>query len=108
MDWLREGEETHARAELMETLESGVAFHHADLTADERGAVEEGFRSGEIRALVSTSTLAVGMNLPAKNVLLDGRRWRLLKEYRRWSLEDLEQVGVREHVRPGRAPGSDQ
>ncbi len=29
------------------------------------------------------------MNLPAKNVLLDGRRWRLLKEYRRWSLEDL-------------------
>jgi helicase len=89
MDRLREGEETHARAELMETLESGIAFHHADLTADERGAVEEGFRSGEIRALVSTSTLAVGMNLPAKNVLLDGRRWRLLKEYRRWSLEDL-------------------
>jgi replicative superfamily II helicase len=49
----------------------------------------EGFRSGEIRALVSTSTLAVGMNLPAKNVLLDGRRWKMLKEYRRWSLEDL-------------------
>lgn len=86
---LRESEETHARTELTETLGSGVGFHHADLTLEERGAVEEGFRSGEIRALVSTSTLAVGMNLPAKNVLLDGRRWRLLKEYRRWSLEDL-------------------
>jgi helicase len=86
---LRDGEETLARAELLATLESGIAFHHADLTLDERRLVEDGFRAGEIRAVVSTTTLAVGMNLPAKNVLLDGRRWKLLHQYGRWSLEDL-------------------
>lgn len=30
------------------------------------------------------------MNLPAQNVLLDGRRWKMLRQYGRWSLEDLE------------------
>jgi helicase len=86
---LREGDDTLARGELLATLENGVAFHHADLTLDERGIVEDGFRSGEIRAVVATTTLAIGMNLPAKNVLLDGRRWKMLRQYGRWSLEDL-------------------
>ncbi|HLK13265.1 MAG TPA: DEAD/DEAH box helicase [Fimbriimonadaceae bacterium] len=87
---LREGDETLARGELLASLESGVAFHHADLTLEEREIVEEGFRSGEVRAIVATTTLAIGMNLPAKNVLLDGRRWKMLRQYGRWSLEDLE------------------
>ena len=87
---LREGDETLARGELLTSLESGVAFHHADLTLEEREIVEEGFRSGEVRAIVATTTLAIGMNLPAKNVLLDGRRWKMLRQYGRWSLEDLE------------------
>jgi helicase len=86
---LRDGDDTLARGELLATLDAGVAFHHADLTLDEREIVEEGFRAGEIRAIVATTTLAVGINLPAKNVLLDGRRWKLLRQYRRWSLEDM-------------------
>jgi helicase len=86
---LAEGEETLARGELLAMVENGVAFHHADLTLEEREIVEEGFRSGEIRAVVATTTLAIGMNLPAKNVLLDGRRWKMLRQYGRWSLEDL-------------------
>ncbi|MEE9553599.1 MAG: helicase-related protein, partial [candidate division Zixibacteria bacterium] len=60
-------------------LHSGIAFHHAELDRDQRALVEDGFRAGEIRALVSTTTLAWGVNLPAKNVFIemmkyDGRK----------------------------------
>lgn len=51
--------------------------------------MERHFRSGGIRALFSTSTLAMGLNLPVRNVILDGHRWLYLKRYGRWSLEEI-------------------
>jgi len=56
---------------LARCLYGGVAFHHAELDSDQRRLVEDGFRAGEILILVSTSTLASGVNLPAKNVFID-------------------------------------
>jgi helicase len=49
-------------------------FHNADLDADERRETEASFenREGGLRVLVSTSTLAWGRNLPAKNVIITG------------------------------------
>ena len=61
-------EPTRSRDALIHTLHSGVAFHNADLSPDERHIVEEAFRNGQVKILVSTSTLAVGLNLPAQNV----------------------------------------
>jgi helicase len=52
-------------------LSSGVAFHHAELDSEQRELVENGFRSGEIRVLCATSTLAWGVNLPVKNVFVE-------------------------------------
>ncbi len=86
---LRDQEETHARDALREVLSSSVAFHNADLSPEERDLVERHFRTGGIRALFSTSTLAMGLNLPVKNVILDGHRWLYLKRYGRWSLEEV-------------------
>jgi helicase len=86
---LRQFEETHAREALLEVLGSAIAFHNSDLSPEERDLVERHFRSGLIRCLFSTSTLAVGMNLPVKNVVLDGRKWEFLRRYGRWSLEDI-------------------
>jgi len=72
---LRELEPTLARNPLLATLENGVAFHSTDLTPEERRVVERAFRSGEASVLVSTSTLAVGMNLPARNVFITTEKW---------------------------------
>lgn len=73
---LRRREPTRSRDALIETLGSGVAFHNADMSPEERAIVEQAFRAGEVRVMVSTSTLAAGMNLPARNVFLSAEKWR--------------------------------
>jgi helicase len=86
---LRPQEETLAREALLAVLGSAVAFHNSDLSPEEREIIERHFREGTIRTLFSTSTLAVGMNLPVKNVVLDHQRWEYLRRYGRWSLVDI-------------------
>ncbi len=76
LERLRTLESTHSRDKLHETLASGVAFHNADLSPEERRIVEEGFRQGEVKVMVSTSTLAAGMNLPAQNVFMTSEKWQ--------------------------------
>ena len=51
-----------------------VQFHNADLAQDERMKIERSFenRKGGLRVLLSTSTLAWGRNLPARNVVIVG------------------------------------
>lgn len=63
---------------LLRTLSgSGVAFHLGDLDREERRQVEEAFRRRDLRVLVATSTLAMGVNLPADVTLLVGADvWR--------------------------------
>ncbi|WP_435156195.1 DEAD/DEAH box helicase [Haladaptatus sp. DFWS20] len=55
---------------LRNSVLDGVAFHHAGLSKNDRDMVEEWFKDGKIQILFSTSTLAWGVNLPARCVVL--------------------------------------
>ena len=57
---------------LREVFEKGIAYHHAGLDYNDRSLVEQTFAEGLLFALFSTSTLAMGVNLPAHLVVLKG------------------------------------
>jgi ATP-dependent RNA helicase HelY len=52
-------------------LESGVAAHHAGMVPAFKEAVEELFADGYIKLVFATETLALGINMPAKAVVLE-------------------------------------
>lgn len=75
---------------LAELLPRGLAFHHAGLLPGLKVLVETLFARGHLRAVFATDTLALGVNMPARSVVVgslskfDGQEMRLLtpNEYR--------------------------
>nr|MDO8100351.1 ATP-dependent DNA helicase [Candidatus Njordarchaeota archaeon] len=71
---LKTGEVTKVTERLSELLAKGVAFHHAGLRYQERRTIEKGFRENKIKIVCATPTLAAGVNLPARMVIIDNYR----------------------------------
>jgi helicase len=89
IDELMSREESVSRDLLISLLENGIGIHNADFAWEERDIVERYVKKGEIRLLCSTTTLAVGMNLPMKNAILDPRKWKLDKK-----TKDLTRISI--------------
>ncbi|XP_002518663.3 DExH-box ATP-dependent RNA helicase DExH12 [Ricinus communis] len=58
--------------DLKDLLPYGFAIHHAGMTRADRQLVEDLFADGHVQVLVSTATLAWGVNLPAHTVIIKG------------------------------------
>jgi helicase len=74
---LAELENTTLKEKLVLCLQKGIAFHNADLTFDERRVVEHFYLKGEIRVIFSTTTLSLGINLPAKTVFIETQKYEV-------------------------------
>ncbi|MCK4332723.1 MAG: DEAD/DEAH box helicase [Thermoplasmatales archaeon] len=55
---------------LLSCVEKGVAFHNAGLSSIQKRAVEQGFKGRLIKCIVATPTLAAGVNIPARRVII--------------------------------------
>jgi len=64
---------------LARLLANGVAFHHAGLDNQERTLVEDYFKNNLLKVIVATPTLAAGVNLPSRRVII--------RDYRRYEPE---------------------
>ncbi|MBR9677072.1 hypothetical protein GOV04_02945 [Candidatus Woesearchaeota archaeon] len=86
-------------------LRKGVAFHHAGLTSSQRDLIEENFRSGKIKIIAATPTLAFGLDLPAfRTIIRDVKRFGQTS----WGLSDIPVLEY--HQMAGRAgrPGKEK
>ncbi len=63
-------EPTTLGAKLARCVKGGCAFHHAGLTTSQRRFVESNFRAGALKVITATPTLAAGINLPARTVVI--------------------------------------
>ncbi len=63
-------ESTSVGKKLADCVSCGIAFHHAGLEYKQRRCVEDGFRNRKIKCIIATPTLAAGINLPARRVIV--------------------------------------
>jgi helicase len=84
---------TAERTQISETLAGlvrcGTAFHHAGLGGAHRKLIEDSFKEGKIKVLTATPTLAFGVNLPARTVIIQDYR-RFMAGYGNYPISVLE------------------
>jgi helicase len=93
---LATGERTRISEQLAELVNYGTAFHHAGLGGSHRKIIEDSFRDGKIKVITATPTLAFGVNLPARMVIIhDYRRYEPGYGYYPIAVLDYKQMAGR-------------
>ena len=71
---LDSGERTQLSEELADLVRCATAYHHAGLSGAHRKIIEDDFKERKIKVLTATPTLAWGVNLPARTVIIQDYR----------------------------------
>lgn len=88
-----EEESTSMGSRLSTCISRGAAFHHAGLTNAQRKTVERSFREGSIKCICATPTLAAGINMPARRVIIkDTKRFDENFGYKRIPVLEIKQM----------------
>jgi ATP-dependent RNA helicase HelY len=70
--WMAEEDlETLGFYEFREALSAGIAAHHAGMLPVFKETVEELFEAGQVKVVFATETLSLGINMPAKTVVIE-------------------------------------
>jgi helicase len=83
------GEKTSLTDSLSLAVSKGASFHHAGLNTEHRRIIERAFKAGALRILTATPTLAAGVNLPARTVVI-GNYKRFVAGYGMYPITVLE------------------
>ncbi len=81
--------------DIIPLLKRGIAYHHAGMLPTVKELVEKLFTSGLIRIVFATATFALGINMPAKSVILDELKKRSGNSFRLMPRRDFFQMGGR-------------
>jgi helicase len=90
------GKPTRQCERLAEVVKHGIAFHHAGLTSKQKKLIEDNFRSGAVKIICCTPTLAAGVDLPAYRTII--------RDLKRFSVRGYTYIPVLEYLQmSGRA-----
>jgi len=93
---LQLGIEASERAQtLRKCIEKGVAYHHAGLHPLLKEVIEQLFSRRLIKLIFTTETFALGINMPARTVVLDDLKKKYGRFYRHLKRRDFSQMAGR-------------
>ncbi|NXB84380.1 HFM1 helicase, partial [Vidua chalybeata] len=79
-------------SKLRDLLTYGVAYHHAGMEISDRKIIEGAFTVGDLPVLFTTSTLAMGVNLPAHLVVIKSTMHYVGGVFQEYSETDILQM----------------
>lgn len=97
-------EPTRICRKLADCVGKGAAFHHAGINYSQRKLIEDSFRENRLKVIASTTTLAMGLNLPSRRVII--RDW--LRYESGFGMEPISAIEIKQMSGRAGRPGYDE